>query len=131
MDTPTYRYDYELQSPFKALFLEVRSMLLALPDVKEIKTPNLTSYHLPEGCICSMRSDAKRLIISFSKGAKLAETFPLASQGQKVVRHLYLTQINEPERALLNALFERSIALIFEHHAARSMRQCPPKPPQA
>lgn len=82
------QYDKDLQSEYKALFLEARSFLLSFDGILETKKERITTYSNEKGGICHMRTMSYGIDFGFLKGAKMEDKLSLLTGKGKAIRVL-------------------------------------------
>jgi hypothetical protein len=75
----------DIESPFKDLFLEIRSYLLKYHGVEEEKKSRVTNYHYNNSTMCHVRTSEEGVEIGFIKGALIPDKyFQLKGTGKNV-----------------------------------------------
>lgn len=75
----------DIESPFKDLFLEIRSYLLKYHGVEEEKKSRVTSYHYNNSAMCHVRTTDEGVDIGFIKGFQIPDKFfQLTGSGKKI-----------------------------------------------
>ena len=85
------QYEKDMQSPFVALFQEIRSMLLNLEGIEEIRKTRITTYIGKKSALCHLRTTKQGVDIGFLKGAKFEDEYGRLSGDGKTLRVLSLT----------------------------------------
>ncbi len=82
------QFDKDLQSEFKALFLQARNILLSYEGIVETKKERITTYSNEKGGICHMRTMPYGIDFGFLKGAKMEDKFGVLTGKGKAIRVL-------------------------------------------
>lgn len=89
------QYDKDMTSPHKALFLEVRTYLLAIEGVEETRKERITTYSFQGGGVCHMRTMPNGIDIGFLKGAHMKDKLKQLTGDGKVMRVLPLSAVDK------------------------------------
>jgi len=116
------QYDRDMKSVHADVFMRIRKVLLSFPQIEEIKNAKQTSYRDEYGVVVMMRGREKGLVVSFGKGAKLLEKFPMLQGSGKVVRHLLVRSLEDLDEDLLRAMIEESLVLNMEAYEIRYLK---------
>ncbi|GGZ92512.1 DUF1801 domain-containing protein [Algibacter mikhailovii] len=82
------QYDKDLQSEYKALFLEARSFLPSFDGILETKKERITTYSNEKGGICHIRTMSYGIDFGLLKGAKMEDKLSLLTGKGKAIRVL-------------------------------------------
>ncbi len=82
------QYDTDIQSLHKELFLQARELLLSYEGMIETKKPRITTYAVPGGGVCHMRTMPYGIDFGFLKGAKMEDKLNLLTGNGKAMRVL-------------------------------------------
>ncbi len=115
------QYDIDSKGNLSKLFNHTRDIFLSSPQLKEIKNAKQTSYHDKYGVVVMMRVKDDKLVLSFGKGAKLQDKYPMLKSDGKVVRHLFFKTIDEVDEKLLREMIEESFVLGMEADEMKKM----------
>ncbi len=115
------QYDIDSKGKLSKLFHHMRNVLLSYPQLKEIKNAKQTSYYDEYGVVAMIRVKDDRLVLSFGRGAKLQEKYPMLKSDAKVVKHLYFKTIDEVDEKLLGEMIEESFVLGMEADEMKKM----------
>lgn len=81
------QYDQDMESPYKELFLQARTVLLSYPGMIETKKLRITTYSSGGG-VCHMRTMPYGLDFGFLKGARMKDELGLLTGSGKAMRVL-------------------------------------------
>lgn len=82
----TTQFEKDMISPHRALFEQVRAILLSFTDVEETIKERITTYGNPNGGICHLRTVKNGVDVGFLKGAMIEDKFGLLSGNTKRMR---------------------------------------------
>ena len=117
------QYNIDIQGEFSDIFKSIRKILLSYPQIKELKNAKQTSYSDEYGVVVMMRSKGNIFVVSFGKGSKFQEQYPMLKGFGKIVRHLYFKTIDEVDETLLRAMLEESFILGMEAFELKELRR--------
>jgi len=117
------QFNIDKKGEFADIFEKVREILLSYPQIKELKNSKQTSYYDKYGVVVMLRGTESKFVISFGRGAKLKEKFPILQGNGKIVRHLYLKNINEINQKFLEEMIEESFILGLEDNEIKLLRR--------
>lgn len=96
MKDKTMQLTKDLASEHRALFQEVRALLLSVEGITEIRKERLTAYATCHGGICHLRTTDHGIDIGFLHGARMTDGLRLLSGSARAMRVLSLKEKNEP-----------------------------------
>ncbi|MCP4324661.1 MAG: DUF1801 domain-containing protein [Alteromonadales bacterium] len=82
------QYEKDIQSEFKALFLQARELLVTKHQLIETKKTRITTYSDMKGAVCHMRTMPYGIDFGFLKGAKMEDDYQALTGNGKLVRVL-------------------------------------------
>ena len=105
------QFETDLKSPHKDLYLATRDVILGFEGIEETRKPRITTYGLPGGGICHMRTMPEGVDVGLLKGSLLDDRYDLlVTRGSsKRIRVYSFDQLDE---AKLSYYLEQSIALV-------------------
>ena len=89
------QYESDMQSEYKAMFLELRTYLMSIEGMTETKKNRITTYATDKGGVCHMRTMPYGVDIGFLKGVKLIDSYDVLTGNGKAMRVLQLREINK------------------------------------
>lgn len=89
------QYDIDIQSVYKNLFLDIKNLLLSIPNIIETKKEKITTYSDENGGICHLRTTSKGVDIGFLKGVYFEDKLSLLHGKGKLVRVVSLKGYHE------------------------------------
>jgi hypothetical protein len=116
------QYDLDRQGIHADIFGSIRDILLSYPQIVELKNPMQTSYHDEYGVVVMIRGRSDGLVVSFGKGVKLQEKYPVLQGNGKVVRHLLLRSLGDVNEALLREMIEESLMVNLETYEIKRLK---------
>ena len=117
------QFDIDRVGEFADIFNKVREIVLSYPQIKEIKNSKQRSYYDEYGVVVMLRAKDDKFVISFGRGAKLKEKFPILQGSGKVVRHLYYKTVNDINENELKKMLEESFILGIEANEIKDLRR--------
>ena len=113
------RYEEDLESEFKELFLHIRKIILDLDEnIKEVKNKKQTSYRFHCRCICTLKTTDNGIYLTIGQGAKVQKRFlnkyNILKGDGKIVRHITYSNIKEINKDEFIDILEEVIAINFE-----------------
>jgi len=97
------QFDKDMQSPFKALFLSTRKLILTYNKVTETKKDKITTYTYNGAGLCHIRTMPHGVDVGFLKGAYINDQYGLLHGHTKRMRVLSLPiMLNEALQFYLN-----------------------------
>lgn len=91
------QFDKDLQSEYKALFLEARDLLLSYKNISETKKTRITTYSSSKGGVCHLRTMPHGVDIGFLKGSRLKDEQGLLTGTGKAIRVLSFTRFDKEQ----------------------------------
>ncbi len=88
-------FDKVMQSKHRALFLQVRDLLLDFEEVFERKNAHTTSYWTKKGCVCHIKTTQTGLDVGFTKGVQMEDAFGRLWGDGKSKRNISLSSMDE------------------------------------
>ncbi|MEM7333134.1 MAG: DUF1801 domain-containing protein [Chloroflexota bacterium] len=86
MDSKKTQFDKDMQSEFKALFLQVRGIVMSIEGVVELKKERITTYSDANGGLCHVRTTKDGVDIGYLKGAQFHDKFGCLTGKTKKMR---------------------------------------------
>jgi len=118
------QFDKDIQGKFSDVFLKLRSIILSIEEMSELKNAHQTSYR--DGykrVICILRTDEEKLTLVLGQGAKLENRYPFLEGQGKIVRHLYFKHVDEVNEELIKEILEESMVLNIEAVELKRLRK--------
>ncbi|NSX54729.1 DUF1801 domain-containing protein [Parasulfitobacter algicola] len=88
------QFNKDMASPYRSLFQEVRTFLLATKGIVENQKPRITTFSDPNGGICHLRTMPHGIDIGFLKGSRMEDTFERLTGKGKAIRVLSLSDFD-------------------------------------
>lgn len=82
------QFDKDIESKFKALFLQAREIILSYDGIIETKKERITTYSNDKGGICHMRTMPYGVDFGFLKGARMEDKYHVLTGKGKTMRVL-------------------------------------------
>jgi len=118
------QFDVDINGKFSDVFFKVRSLLLELEGIKEIKNVKQTSYR-DRSCrtVCMMRGRGDVFVLAFAQGARLQTKYPFLKGHGKVVRHVYFKNTDDIDHYPLREMLEETIILNLEDIELKKLKR--------
>ncbi len=71
------QYEKDMASPYKELFLSARKVILSFKEIEETRKERITTFGIPEGGICHMRTTSEGVDVGLLKGSILEDKYGL------------------------------------------------------
>jgi hypothetical protein len=117
------QYDIDILSPNKYIFYKLKDIILCFNDIYEKKNAKQTAYYDAYSAICFLRPYklTQCYCIAFANGAKLITKYPMLEGNGKIVRHLYFSNLNEIDCALIKEIINESLILNLEKYELKQL----------
>ncbi len=103
------QFEKDQASPHVALFESVRTLLLNVPKMEEIRKPRITTYQLPGGGICHVRTMPHGVDIGWLRGARFDDArYKLTGSGKK----MRVLPLAEFDAGLIHEYLDQAIAAL-------------------
>ena len=118
------QFDKDIRGEFSDIFMKLRSIILSIDEMSELKNAHQTSYRDSYNrVICILRTDDEKLTWVLGQGAKLEDKYPFIEGSGKIVRHLYFKNIDEVNEELVKEILSESIILNIEAVELQKLRK--------
>ncbi len=103
------KFEKDLQSEYKNLFLDARDLLLSYEGFIEIKKERITTYSNDKGGICHLRTMPYGIDFGFLKGAKMEDRYSILTGKGKAIR--VLQQKNQLNKEIIIYFINQAIRI--------------------
>ncbi len=118
------QFDKDINGKFSDIFLKLRSIILSIEEMSELKNAHQTSYRDSyDRVTCILRTDDEKLTWVLGQGAKLESKYPFLEGHGKIVRHLYFKNVDEVNEDLIREILEESLILNIEAVELKKLRK--------
>lgn len=104
------QYEKDMVSPYKDLFLAAREVILAFDVIEETQKERITTYGVPGGGICHMRTTKTGVDVGLLKGTLLQDSGNHLTGKSKKMR---VYSFNALDRDILSDYIGQSIDLLI------------------
>ncbi len=89
------QFEIEMRSKHKALFLEIRDVLLSFDGVKEVINTRSVCYHTSRGGLCHLKTTAEGVDVGFFRGTRMEDAYGMLWGAGKSKKFISLKKMNE------------------------------------